>query len=96
MQSQIKLSRRALSSILVITAVIAVRPGHAGEWVSCALDPNTGEKAVVVGAHEISLEPDVPFEAMPMRMNPKLTLAPGHQSGRCYLNQQQQQAVLNR
>ena len=93
---QINLSCTTISAAVAVSALSTGLPGHAGEWVACALDPSTGAKAVVVGAHEISLETDVPFRAIPMRANPKLSLAPGHQSGRCYLNEQQRQAVLSR
>ena len=65
---------------------------QAGEWFACAIDEQ-GNKALVMGAKEVELDPNVPFQANPNTSYPKVMLSEGSRAGRCYLNAQQQRAL---
>ena len=84
-------------TVALSVGMLATSPqSQARGWFACAVERSSGNKALVVGTEEVSLDPAVPFQAIPMPPNPKLMLASGATAGRCYLTDRQERAVLNR
>ena len=77
---------------VAILSLATPSQSQAGEWFACAIDAQ-GTKALVMGAKEVELGPNVPFQAKPSTSNPKVMLSAGSRAGRCYLNAQQQRAL---
>ena len=86
----------AITIALSVGTLLTSPQSQAGGWFACAVERSSGNKALVVGTEEVSLDPAVPFQAIPMPPNPKLMLASGATAGRCYLTDRQERAVLNR